>query len=167
LTCRTREDVVEAIHTQLRKVILQFIPFFVSRISNWVINTGFLIFQLQEEMRSGQVDLDKYVITKTLTKSPESYPDAKSQPHVQVEVFSSQDLYGQSCFKHAKLTNVRVQVALRLKQSGHRVGSSIGDTVPYIICYEQVLGFLRIESGSFLFVGNYEFLWHSLAFVAY
>jgi hypothetical protein len=30
------------------------------------------------------VGLDKFVITKQLTKRPEEYPDAKSQPHVQV-----------------------------------------------------------------------------------
>jgi hypothetical protein len=35
-------------------------------------------------MRSGQVSLEKYIITKTLTKPPEAYPDAKNQPHVQV-----------------------------------------------------------------------------------
>ncbi|KAJ7530423.1 hypothetical protein O6H91_14G003600 [Diphasiastrum complanatum] len=79
------EDVVESIHTQLRK--------------------------LQEEMRSGQIDLEKYVITKTLTKSPEDYPDAKNQPHV--------------------------QVALRRRQSGYRIGCVSGDTVPYVICREQ------------------------------
>ena len=28
--------------------------------------------------------LDKFVITKQLTKRPEDYPDAKNQPHVQV-----------------------------------------------------------------------------------
>lgn len=35
-------------------------------------------------MRSGEVALEKYIITKSLTKPPESYPDAKNQPHVQV-----------------------------------------------------------------------------------
>ncbi|XP_010558641.1 PREDICTED: DNA polymerase alpha catalytic subunit [Tarenaya hassleriana] len=79
------EDVVEAIHSSLMKI--------------------------KEEMRSGQVSLEKYVITKTLTKPPESYPDARSHPHV--------------------------QVALRLKQRGYSTGCSAGDTVPYIICYEQ------------------------------
>ncbi|KAM1048142.1 hypothetical protein ACFX13_027994 [Malus domestica] len=62
-------------------------------------------------MRNGQVALEKYVITKSLTKPPEAYPDAKNQPHV--------------------------QVALRLKQSGYSAGCSAGDTVPYIICCEQ------------------------------
>ncbi|GLJ35374.1 hypothetical protein SUGI_0711430 [Cryptomeria japonica] len=82
------EDVVEAIHNRLQKV--------------------------QEEMRSGEVELDKYVITKTLTKPPEDYTDSKNQPHV--------------------------LVALRMKQSGHRIGCSVGDTVPYIICREQGSG---------------------------
>ncbi|KAF2295265.1 hypothetical protein GH714_032367 [Hevea brasiliensis] len=79
------EDVVESIHNSLMKV--------------------------QEDMRNGQVALEKYVITKTLTKPPEAYPDAKNQPHV--------------------------LVALRLKQSGYSTGCSAGDTVPYIICCEQ------------------------------
>lgn len=35
-------------------------------------------------MRNGQVPLEEYVITKTLTKPPEAYPDAKNQPHVLV-----------------------------------------------------------------------------------
>ncbi|XXG74126.1 hypothetical protein AAC387_Pa07g2923 [Persea americana] len=79
------EDVVESIHSSLMKV--------------------------QEEMRNGEVALEKYIITKTLTKPPEDYPDAKNQPHV--------------------------QVALRLKQCGYSTGCSAGDTVPYIICCQQ------------------------------
>ncbi|EOA12793.1 hypothetical protein CARUB_v10025741mg [Capsella rubella] len=79
------EDVVEAIHTELVKI--------------------------KEEMRNGQVALEKYVITKALTKSPEAYPDSKSQPHV--------------------------QVALRMRQRGYKEGFSAKNTVPYIICYEQ------------------------------
>ncbi|KAA8547110.1 hypothetical protein F0562_003539 [Nyssa sinensis] len=82
------EDVVESIHNSLMKV--------------------------QEDMRNGQVALEKYVITKTLTKAPEAYPDAKNQPHV--------------------------EVALRLKKSGYSNGCSAGDTVPYIICCEQGAG---------------------------
>ena len=35
-------------------------------------------------MDEGLVPLEKFVITKTLTKPPEDYPDAKNQPHVQV-----------------------------------------------------------------------------------
>ncbi|KAK1410275.1 hypothetical protein QVD17_36810 [Tagetes erecta] len=79
------EEVVESIHNKLRKV--------------------------QEDMRNGEVALEKYIITKTLTKPPEAYPDAKSQPHV--------------------------EVALRLRKLGYTSGCSAGDTVPYIICCEQ------------------------------
>jgi DNA polymerase alpha subunit A len=43
-------------------------------------------FQLREDMDSGLVPLEKFVITKTLTKPPEDYPDAKNQPHVQVRI---------------------------------------------------------------------------------
>ncbi|KAG2265180.1 hypothetical protein Bca52824_072259 [Brassica carinata] len=79
------DDVVEAIHSELMKI--------------------------KEEMRNGQVALEKYVITKALTKSPEAYPDSKSQPHV--------------------------QVAIRMRQRGYKEGFNAKDTVPYIICYEQ------------------------------
>jgi DNA polymerase alpha subunit A len=39
---------------------------------------------LAQKMRSGELPLDKYVITKGLSKHPNDYPDAKSQPHVHV-----------------------------------------------------------------------------------
>lgn len=45
-------------------------------------------------MRNGEVALEKYVITKTLTKPPEDYPDAKSQPHVQVRLSFGVYLFG-------------------------------------------------------------------------
>lgn len=38
--------------------------------------------KLAEKMRSGELPLDKYVITKGLNKHPNDYPDAKAQPHV-------------------------------------------------------------------------------------
>jgi len=37
-----------------------------------------------KEMDDNKVPLQRYVITKGLTKAPEDYPDAKNQPHVQV-----------------------------------------------------------------------------------
>lgn len=40
--------------------------------------------ELAKKMRSGELPLDKYTITKGLSKHPNEYPDAKSQPHVQV-----------------------------------------------------------------------------------
>lgn len=39
---------------------------------------------LATSMRAGEVDVQRYVITKGLNKAPHEYPDAKSQPHVQV-----------------------------------------------------------------------------------
>ncbi|CAM8953824.1 unnamed protein product [Rhodiola kirilowii] len=84
----TCDDVVESIHNALVKV--------------------------REKMKNGEVQLEKYVITKTLTKQPEAYPDGKNQPHV--------------------------QVALRMKQNGSCTGFFPGDTVPYIICCEQGTG---------------------------
>lgn len=58
LSGKAREEVVAAIHEHL------------TTISNAV--------------REGKVPLNKFVITKQLTKRPEDYPDAKNQPHVQV-----------------------------------------------------------------------------------
>ncbi|EPS71274.1 hypothetical protein M569_03479 [Genlisea aurea] len=75
---------------------------------------GKVIQEVQQDMRNGQIPLEKYVITKTLTKAPEAYPDGRNQPHV--------------------------EVALRLKKQGYATGCSAGDTVPYVICCEQVNG---------------------------
>lgn len=36
------------------------------------------------KMRNGELPIEKYVITKGLSKHPNDYPDGKSQPHVQV-----------------------------------------------------------------------------------
>ncbi|KAJ1917120.1 DNA-directed DNA polymerase alpha catalytic subunit pol1 [Mycoemilia scoparia] len=70
----------------------------INRIHNYLGQVG-------EEIRNDRVPLEKYLINKGLTKNPEQYPDAKSQPHV--------------------------QVALRLKKKG--IYFRAGDTVPYII----------------------------------
>lgn len=40
---------------------------------------------LAMSMRAGEVPVSRYVITKGLNKAPHEYPDAKSQPHVQVK----------------------------------------------------------------------------------
>lgn len=40
--------------------------------------------ELAKKMRSGELPLEKYIITKGLSKHPNEYPDGKSQPHVQV-----------------------------------------------------------------------------------
>ncbi|KAJ3677896.1 hypothetical protein LUZ60_001699 [Juncus effusus] len=87
------EEAIEKIHARLREVRVQ-------------------LTEEQEKMKKGEViDLRKYEITKTLTKPPEDYPDARNQPHV--------------------------QVALRMKKNGH-TGCSAGHTIPYIICSDQV-----------------------------
>lgn len=57
-------------------------------------------------MDDQKVSLDKYVITKSITKPPRDYPDAKNQPHV--------------------------QVALRLENRGKRVCP--GQEIEYVIC---------------------------------
>lgn len=40
--------------------------------------------KVAKQMRSGELSLDKYVITKGLNKHPNEYPDGKSLPHVHV-----------------------------------------------------------------------------------
>ncbi|KAL6306263.1 DNA polymerase alpha catalytic subunit [Sparassis latifolia] len=59
-----------------------------------------------EDIRAGKVKLDEFIIFKRLGKNPEDYPDAKSQPHV--------------------------QVALRMKARGGTARS--GDVIPYVFC---------------------------------
>jgi len=101
---------------------------------------------VQEQMRSGQIELEKYVITKSLTKAPQDYPDAKNQPHVQARVayllfLLFLILLGKPENSLSDNCNIYVgfpQVALRLRQNGYS-GCSAGDTVPYIICSQQVL----------------------------
>lgn len=59
---------------------------------------------LATEVREGRQTLDSFIIYKRLGKNPEEYPDAKSQPHV--------------------------QVALRMKEKG--LSARSGDVIPYI-----------------------------------
>ena len=75
-----REDVVDAIHSFLR--------------------------QVGDDVRNGSIPLEKYIITKSLTRNPEEYADTKNQPHV--------------------------HIALRMK--GRGLSFRNGDTVPYVIC---------------------------------
>jgi len=57
LSGRDAEDVTEALHSHLRAV--------------------------RAQVAAGEVPLDKFVVTKQLTKRPEDYPDAQHQAHVQ------------------------------------------------------------------------------------
>ena len=81
---RAVEDTVEKIHDALREA--------------------------RTKMVNNQVNLESYIVTKQLTKSPRDYPDANSQPHV--------------------------KVALRRIEQGKQDGVNAGETVPYIICCE-------------------------------
>ncbi|KAL4066177.1 hypothetical protein J3A83DRAFT_4433487 [Scleroderma citrinum] len=57
-------------------------------------------------VRGGKIKLEEFIIFKRLGKNPEDYPDAKSQPHV--------------------------QVALRMKAKGG--SAKAGDVIPYVFC---------------------------------
>ncbi|KAG2209774.1 hypothetical protein INT47_001922 [Mucor saturninus] len=80
LSDKEREDVINEIHLYLEVVA--------------------------EKIRQGEIPLEKYTINKQLTKKPQDYADAKTQPHV--------------------------QVALRMLKSGRNAKN--GDMVPYVIC---------------------------------
>ena len=71
----------------------------VERIHEYLIAIG-------DDVRCGKIKLDEFIIHKRLGKNPEDYPDAKSQPHV--------------------------QVALRMKTRNAAVRA--GDVIPYIFC---------------------------------
>ncbi|KAG7397018.1 DNA-directed DNA polymerase alpha catalytic subunit pol1 [Phytophthora boehmeriae] len=86
LSGNTRDDVVESIHDHLE--------------------------QVAERMRSGKEPIEQYVITKSLNKQPEQYPDRAKQYHV--------------------------QVALALRAQGKPVGA--GTHIPYVICKEEEPG---------------------------
>lgn len=97
---RSCEDVVEVIHSSLMKVLPDLVcmlspnikildaELYYRKILGGLYESlecaGCMKLQVQEEMRNGQIPLEKYVITKTLTKPPEAYPDSRSQPHVEV-----------------------------------------------------------------------------------
>ncbi|KAF5332256.1 hypothetical protein D9611_008203 [Ephemerocybe angulata] len=74
------EDVVESIHEYLTTI--------------------------SQNIRSGMIKLEDFIINKRLGKNPEDYPDAKSQPHV--------------------------QVAMRMKAKGGTARAGV--VVPYIFC---------------------------------
>ncbi|KAI0285993.1 DNA polymerase alpha catalytic subunit [Russula aff. rugulosa BPL654] len=64
---------------------------------------------ISDDIRCGKIKLDEFIIHKRLGKNPEDYPDAKSQPHV--------------------------QVALRMKT--RNVAVRAGDVIPYIFCCDS------------------------------
>lgn len=61
-----------------------------------------------KSMRNGEVPLEKFSITKGLSKAPKDYPNAKNMPHV--------------------------MVALGMVKNGRPV--NVGDHIPYVICNE-------------------------------
>ncbi|KAF0701119.1 Aste57867_8416 [Aphanomyces stellatus] len=85
----SRDDVVEKIHEYLERVA--------------------------ENMRSGNEPIEQYVITKSLNKAPEQYPDKAKQYHV--------------------------QVAMALRSQGKAIG--VGTQVPYVMCKEEESGTQR------------------------
>ena len=71
-----------------------------------------LLGDLATRARGGEIATGRWVITKGLNKSPHDYPDAKSQPHL--------------------------QVALRMMAAGKTV--NVGDHVPYVITKPTAAG---------------------------
>lgn len=64
-------------------------------------------------MRQGHLDLNKYIITKQLTKAPQEYSDFKSLPHV--------------------------AVAVRQKAGGKSEADLVNNFIPYVICFKTNL----------------------------
>ncbi|CAH8651528.1 unnamed protein product [Heterobilharzia americana] len=79
-----------------------------------------------EKVREGKLPISDFVITKMLTKNPEDYVDAKSQPHVQVAL-----RFNGSATSDKKTGTRRIRA---------------GDTVEYIIC-EDGSGQLATQRG--------------------
>ncbi|KAF9933576.1 DNA-directed DNA polymerase alpha catalytic subunit pol1 [Mortierella alpina] len=100
--CGLSQDVSDYVLTQILSSDNQDREQVVENIHNYLRTVG-------EETRKGLIPLEKFVVNKGLTKAPEDYADAKSQPHV--------------------------QVALRLKSKGMSIRA--GDTVPYVICVHK------------------------------
>jgi len=82
LSGKSREEIVTAIHEEMRN--------------------------LGNRVRNGEEDMAKFIVTKSLNKSPKDYPDAKGQPHL--------------------------QVALAMLKANKPV--NVGDHIPYLICKE-------------------------------
>jgi DNA polymerase alpha subunit A len=74
------------------------------------VNTIFeYLRHLVATIKSGDVEIDDFVIHKSLTKDPTKYDDAKSQPHVQVA----------------------------LKMQSKHIPVHIGDIIPFVVCLGQ------------------------------
>ncbi|GMI02114.1 hypothetical protein TrST_g14239 [Triparma strigata] len=76
--------------------------------------------ELAAKMRANELPLDKYVITKGLSKHPNDYPDSRSLPHVGV---------AKRMLKNKKPVNV-------------------GDHIPYVICKEPEVEAVKAEDGA-------------------
>ena len=63
---------------------------------------------LAAKIRSNQLDMAAFVVTKSLNKNPKDYPDCKGQAHL--------------------------QVALQMVKANKPV--NIGDHIPYVICVQ-------------------------------
>ncbi|KAF9611731.1 hypothetical protein IFM89_034914 [Coptis chinensis] len=103
-------------------------------------------------MRNGEIALEKYVITKTLTKPPEAYPDAKNQPHVQGTSSGSSTGIAQRARHPDELekerSNLMVDIEYYLSQEIHpvvsRLCASIEGTSP-----ARLADCLRLDSSKF------------------
>ncbi|KAF9116488.1 DNA polymerase alpha catalytic subunit [Mortierella sp. AM989] len=100
--CGLSQDVSDYVLTQILSSDNQDREQVVETIHNYLRTVG-------DETRKGLIPMEKFIVNKGLTKAPEDYADAKSQPHV--------------------------QVALRLKRKG--ISIRAGDTVPYVICIDE------------------------------
>jgi DNA polymerase alpha subunit A len=73
-----------------------------------------------QKMKDNELTINEYIITKQLTRAPESYSDVKSLPHV--------------------------QIALRMQAAGKSNTELINNFIPYIIC--AVIGEEEAKGGK-------------------
>lgn len=83
---------------------------------------------LATKIRSNQLDMAAFVVTKSLNKNPKDYPDCKGQAHL--------------------------QVALQMVKANKPV--NIGDHIPYVICV-QVIDYIDV-CGSIIILLQVFFL---------
>lgn len=88
---KPREEVVEKIHSYLESV---------RDVSSLDVCLKHGSLSCSQDIANNRVVLEQYIITKSLTKHPKDYPDAKNQPHVSVALWMLDHV---QCHFHATL----------------------------------------------------------------
>jgi DNA polymerase alpha subunit A len=84
--------------------------------------------ELANKMRNDELPLDKYVITKGLSKHPNDYPDGKSQPHVNV---------AKSMILHNRPVNIGDHIPFVITLLPDPIDESNSETQPKKLSYAE------------------------------